>query len=230
MGVLGCLAWGCSKKKIPDTAIYGLDYYPLAQNRFVVYDVDSVIYTEIPKDTLHYRYRIKEKLADSFTDNEGGQARRLERYIKKYNASLPYDSMPWTMKEVWMVNPSSTSIQVQENNVRYTKLIFPVTAKASWNGNAGNTQGDQTYTYDYIDNKETINNTPLDFVLSVSQRDFRTLISYEKKSEKYARGVGLVYKEIYNLLSNTIVQNVPVEQRIESGLIYKQTLLTYGYE
>jgi hypothetical protein len=138
--------------------------------------------------------------------------------------------MPWIIKEVWLVNADQKTIQVVEGNIRYTKLIFPVSANSSWNGNAGNTMPEQLYTYDYIDMKETINGTVLQNVLSVKQNEFRTLISYEKETEKYAKGIGLVYREIYNILSNTIVQNVPVENRIESGLIYTQTLVTYGYE
>jgi hypothetical protein len=63
------LAAGCVKKKVVSPVIYGLDYYPTTQNKFIVYDIDSIIYTEIPRDTITYRYRIKEKIADSFTDN-----------------------------------------------------------------------------------------------------------------------------------------------------------------
>lgn len=221
----------CIKKRIPvSETIYGVDYYPTTQNKFVVYDVDSLVYIEIPKDTLVYKYRIKEKLADRFNDNEGKPAIRLERYIKRYNANKPYDSLPWVMKEVWMVNADSKNVQVSEGNVRYIKLTFPVTTSASWNGNATNTQAEELYTYDYIDRPENINGNALSNVLQVKQKEFRTLISYEKKAEKYAKGVGLVYREISNILSNNIVPGVPVENRIESGIVYKQTLVTYGYE
>jgi hypothetical protein len=221
----------CTKKKIPgDDSLLGLDYYPTTSQKFVIYDVDSTVFTDLPKDTLNFKYRIKEKLADSFTDNQGQQAIRLERYIKKYNSLKPYDSIPWSVKEVWMVNATQKNVQVVEGNIRYTKLIFPVEAKAGWNGNAHNTVGEWNYSYEYIDNTETINGNSLDKVLKVNQRDYRTLISYQGYSEKYAKGIGLVYREIKDLLSNTIVPNKPVEDRIESGIIYKQTLVTYGYE
>ena len=83
---------------------------------------------------------------------------------------------------------------------------------------------------DYINKKETINGNLLEKVLLVKQKDYRTLISYEYYVEKYAEGVGLVSREIKDLLSNSIIANKPVEDRIESGIIYKQTLVTYGYE
>ncbi len=220
----------CSKKKTANASLPGFDYYPTREGKFVVYDVDSTVFSDLPVDTIYYRYRIKEKIADSFTDNEGQPAIRLERYIKKFNPGLSYDSIPWTLKEVWMVNAGQKSIQVAENNVRYTKLIFPVEEKATWDGNAHNTKGEWLYSYGYIDNKETINSKPLDKVLQVTQKDYRTLISYQRYVEKYAVGAGLVQREITDILSNRIVAGVPVEGRIETGLIYKQTLVNYGYE
>jgi len=221
----------CSKKNITtDNSLLGLDYYPTNLGKYVIYDLDSTVYTQLPKDTLVYKYRIKEKFADTYTDNLGQPAIRLERYIKRYNPLKPYDSIPWSIKEIWMIHASNTSIQVLESNLRFTKLIFPVQEKASWNGNAGNTLGEQEYTYDYIDRKETLNSNTLNQVLLVKQKDYRTLISYQYYSEKYAKGVGLVYREITDLLSNNIVAGQSVENRIESGIVYKQTLVTYGYE
>jgi hypothetical protein len=221
----------CSKKNLPsDLSLFGLDYYPTQAGKFVIYDVDSIGYNDLPVDTVHYVYRLKEKIADTYTDNEGKPAIRLERFIKKYSSIKPYDSIPWTLKEVWMVNANQQSIQVVEGNMRFTKLIFPVEENVVWNGNANNTVGDWQYRIDYVDRSETINNKKLEKVLLVKQKDFRTLISYQFYSEKYARGVGLVQRDIINISSNKIVANVPVEKRIEIGFIVKQTLVNYGYE
>jgi hypothetical protein len=222
----------CVPKAPPNDkiGILGLDYYPTTIGKYVVYDVDSIVYTQLPKDTIEYKYRIKEKLSDNFTDNQGKPATRIERYIKKYDPLRSYDSIPWTIKEVWMMNADQKSIQVVEGNIRYTKLIFPVQEKATWNGNAGNTLGEWTYIYDYIDKSENINNNTFNNTLRVKQKDDRTLISYQYYTEKYAKNVGLVYREITDLLSNNIIAGKPVESRIESGVIYKQTLVTYGHE
>jgi hypothetical protein len=221
----------CTKKKIPqDDSLLGLDYYPTTQGKFVVYDVDSTVYNELTLTSKKTKYRIKERIADSFTDNEGRPAIRLERFIKKFDSIKPYDSIPWSIKEVWLVNADKKSVQVSESNVRYTKLIFPVQKDASWNGNARNTIGEWLYTYSYIEKKENINGNVLEKVLYVKQNEFRTLISYQNYFEKYAKGVGLVYREINDIYSNNVVPGVPVEGRIEKGVIYKQTLVTYGYE
>jgi hypothetical protein len=229
--IIGVLITACVKKKIPaNDSLLGLDYYPLTQGKYVVYDVDSTVYTDLPLTSVYTKYRIKEKIADSFTDNEGKPAVRLERYIKKFVAGKSYDSIPWTIKEVWMVNADKRSIQVSERDVRYTKLIFPVQENASWNGNAKNTLGEWSYTYSYIDKSETINNKALEKVLLVNQFELRTLISYQSYKEKYAKGIGLVYREIYDVYSNTVVPGVPVEDRIQNGTIYKLSIVTNGYE
>src|SRR5690606_6435161 len=104
----------------------------------------------------------KEKIADAFNDNENKTAYRIERYIKKYNPDLAYENMPWQIKEVWMLNADDRKIQVSESNVRFTKLIFPVENKASWNGNAANNLGEQNYFYDYVERADTINGIILD--------------------------------------------------------------------
>jgi hypothetical protein len=222
----------CTKKKIPqDDSLLGTDYYPTTQGRYIIYDVDSTVYNNFPSDTIiNTKYRIKELLADSYMDSEGKPAIRLERYIKKYSVSKSYDSIPWTIKEVWMVNADKKSVQVSESNIRFTKLVFPVQQGALWDGNARNTIGKWDYTYKYIDKKETINGNILEKVLQVSQIDSRTLISYQNFNEKYAKGVGLVSREITDIYSNNVLPGVPVEGRIETGVIYKQTLVTYGYE
>jgi len=231
ISILLVFTLSCTKKKIPASeSLLGLDYYPTTQGKYVIYDVDSTIYTDLIKDTIYYKYRIKEKIADSFTDNEGLPALRLERYIKMFNPLKSYDSIPWTIKEVWMVNADKKSVQVSERDIRFTKLIFPIQLSASWNGNAKNTMEEWDYTYDYIDKKETINGNVLEKVLFVKQRDFYTFISHQKNIEKYAKNIGLVYREIYDIYSNNVVGGVEVKDRIERGMIYRQTLVSYGYE
>jgi hypothetical protein len=128
-----------------------------------------------------------------------------------------------------MVNADNKSVQVVESNVRFTKLSFPIQEKAAWNGNANNTLGEQQYTYDYIDRAETINGIKFDNVLLVKQKFYDPKIAYQYYFEKYAKGYGLVYREINDVVSNTI-NALPVLKRIESGVIYRQSFVSTGYE
>ena len=227
---------GC-KSKTETPPDVGYDYAPTNIGKYVVYDVDSTIYDDFHHDTIYFKYRIKEQLAEAITDNQGRPAIKLIRYIKKYNPLVSYDNMLWIVKDVWNYTKTKTTLEVVEENVRFTKLAFPAYQNATWGGNANNTMGEWNYTYNFVNNTETINGTSFDNVLYVEQKDDKNKNAIHRQFyiEKYAKNVGLVYREIKDLYSNTVTQNPngtikPVEQRIEKGVIYKLTYVTHGTE
>ncbi|MFN7911194.1 MAG: hypothetical protein ACK5QC_05180 [Bacteroidota bacterium] len=229
--MLLCFLASCAKKKIPENEqLLGTAYYPVESGRFIEYDVDSTVYNDLPISVISHQYRIKEIIKDQFTDSEGKVAYRIERYVKIKQGTKPYDSIPYTIKEVWMLNATNKSIQINERNTRYTKLIFPIELYASWNGNAFNNLGEQTYSYEYIDRQETINSLNFENVLQVKQKDIKNLIAYEYAAEKYAKNIGLAERKIINIYSNNVLPNVPIENRIEKGIIYAQKIIAYGKE
>jgi hypothetical protein len=217
------LVASCTKEKSYE-AISGLDYYPVQSGRYVIYAVDSISYQELPRDTFSTHFFLKEKLADSYNDNEGKPVIRLERYFRNN------DTLPWNIREVWLVQAERLRLVQQENNVRYTKLVFPPAENKTWDGNAANNLGEQIYTFEYVDRAETVGGHQLEKVLKVRQKDYRSLISEAVYSEKYASGIGLVSREKTDIYSNHILPGVPIENRIESGIIYRQTLISYGTE
>jgi hypothetical protein len=223
--------FSCKEKVIEPATVKGLEYYPLSTGRFVEYEADSTVYTEVPKDTLYYKYRIKEKIVEEYVDNQGVKTHRLERYIKQYDPQTPYENMTWQTKEAWLVKANTTRVQVQENNNLFTKLIFPTLINASWDGNAYNVLGKTTYSYEYIDRAETINSVPLSRVLKVKEKtDTTNKIVYQLQYEQYAADVGLVFREYTHLESNNIVDSIPLKNRIEKGVVYTLRILNYGTE
>jgi hypothetical protein len=230
--LIGLSHISCKKKKTEAPPDVGYGYAPDIIGKYVVYDVDSTVFDDFAKDTLYYKYRIKEKLEETFTDNQGRTAIRLVRYVKRYDPAKSYDQIAWTLKDVWNYTRTATSLEVVEENVRYVKLAFPVKADVSWNGNAQNTQPTMDYKYLFTDQKHSVNGTVFDDVLCVEQKDDKrkNVIHRQYYIEKYARNVGLVYREITDVYSNAVVAGVPVEQRIEKGIIYKLTYITHGIE
>ncbi|MGE0569188.1 MAG: hypothetical protein AB7O73_14715 [Bacteroidia bacterium] len=122
------------------------------------------------------------------------------------------------------------NIQVVEDNFRYTKLAFPIKEDQTWDGNAFNTLPMQDYKYAYFDKPETLNNLSFAKVVKVDQKNEASLIEKKAQFEKYAKGVGLIEKEIIEIYSNNVIQGIPIEQRIEKGYIYKQRIIAYGKE
>ncbi len=232
IAVIFALGFFSCKEEVPEPAtVKGLEYFPLTIGRFVEYEADSTVYTEVPKDTLYFKYRIKEKIVEEFIDNQGVKSYRLERYIKLFNALIPYDSMAWQIKEAWLVKANNTRVQVQENNHLFTKLIFPTLENASWDGNAYNSLGKSTYSYEYVDRAENIKGLSLSRVLKVKQKtDTSNLIINQLEYEQFAADIGLVFRQYTNIESNTIVTNVPVKNRIEKGVIYTLSIMNYGTE
>jgi hypothetical protein len=230
--VLSMFVFFSCKEEVPEPAsVKGLEYFPLKIGRFVEYEADSTVYTDVPKDTLYFKYRIKEKLVEEFVDNQGVKVYRLERYIKLFNPLVPYDSMNWQVKEARLVKANNARVQIQENNNLFTKLIFPTLENASWDGNAYNTLGKSIYAYEYVDRAENLNGVSLSRVLKVKQKtDTANLIINQLEYEQFAADIGLVFRQYTNIESNTIVANVPVKNRIEKGVVYTLRIIHYGTE
>jgi hypothetical protein len=231
--ILAFAAFSCKKKKEsiepPDT---GAAYYPATIGKYIVYDVDSIVFDEFNYDSTHYKYQIKEKLEEEYTDAQGRTAIKLVRYIKKYNSAITFSAMPWVIKDVWQVNVSKTNVEVVEENVRFIKLTFPVKQSNSWNGNLYNTMDEWEYTYTYIDKAQSFNNLSFDKVALVTQMNFPTKISRDYYIEKYAKDAGLVYREIIDLDYKSVYPEATLWQNIpnKSGVVYTQKIINRGTE
>jgi hypothetical protein len=227
--LIGCtLLLACTKKETPEVDPLGFDYYPLQIGRFVTYQVDSTLFIEIPKDTITYSYQLKERIADTFTEQDGAEAYRLERFARYKNSNGSFTE--WHLVDVWLVRASNKKIEQQESNLRYTRLRFPVELNATWNGNAANNKPAQDFSYTSVDKAELVGDQSFESVLQVTEIDNVNLIEAEQANKRYAKGVGLISADYKNVKGNTIVPGTTVFQRIESGLIYKQEIITYGVD
>lgn len=224
------MLFSCQKSENKELSL-GLEYYPVEVGRYGIFDVDSTVYDEFTHKPKEYKYLLKEKLSDYYFDDFRNKNFRLERSIKKYCPTVSYESMPWTINDVFMLNGSNRNIEVLENNFRFTKLVFPIQAYATWDGNAKNSLVKQLYSYYYIDRKEVINNLEFENTLMVVQKSLRTAISIENYTEKYAKGVGLVYKEFIKLKFPPTATNVPISSITnKEGTIFHQSINKYGNE
>jgi hypothetical protein len=206
----------------------GYGYVPTDAGRYIIYDVDSTIYDEFNHDTVYYKYQLKEVVESIFPDNQGRPSMRIERYIRNYNPNLSYDSIPWTLKNVWYGTRTTTDYERVESNQRFVKLIFPLNNYAYWNGNAQNTIGDWEYQYQGIDFPQTQGNMKFDSTAIVIQKDETNLLDRRLYKEVYAKGVGLIFKQIFDVY-DTNIDITPVITRIKGGVYYDQTIHSYGH-
>jgi hypothetical protein len=231
--------FSCKKDQQEEIVDMGYSYFPQEAGNYIIYDVDSFYYNDFTKHIDTFKFQLKEKIESIFQDNENRPTMRIERYVRFYNPNIPYPSIPWKLRNVWTANRTVSTAERVEENIRFTKLIFPVTTRSSWNGNAQNTLEPLSYSYLFADLPRTIGKTKFDSVLQVNQRDELNLISKKFYIEKYARHVGLVHKHVIDVESqpdgvpDSLLPDwiaTPIMDRVDKGVQYILTINSYGHE
>jgi hypothetical protein len=227
------------KKDASDPLDLGYNYFPDDVGRYVVYNVDSFYYDDFNNRIDTTKFQLKEKIQSIFTDNQGRPAIRLERYVKYFNDTVPYASMSWQLRNVWTETKTKTTAEKVEENVRYVKLVFPVNETQRWDGNAQNTLGEETYKYNFFGFPRTVGNIHFDSVLQVDQQNEENLLTKKYYIEKYAKNVGLIYKQIIDVESQpdgvadsllSQFYSIPIMNRVDAGVNYTWTITSYGKE
>ncbi len=216
-------------KKQPYTIDYKYAYFPLETGHTVVYEVDSIIYSPLyvdGRDTFHWL--VREVVAGQFTDIEGRTAYRIERYIRQDT------SKPWQTGPVWYAVRNQTSAERVEENLRFIRLVFPPKAGETWQGNAYIPSTDTfkfytgwTYRYDQVDVPATVNGLSFDSTLTIIEVDDENLLERRWSVAQYAKGIGLVYRELYNLSfvgSSIPIGNDPWEEKANRGYILRMRI------
>lgn len=228
--VLTVLTLSCTKHNVEEPPDLGYAYYPGTIGSYIIYDVDSVSYTKVPtEDTLSYKFQIKEKMDTLYYDNQGRPTIKIIRYKKVYNDSIPYSQMSWELQDVWHANITKTTAEVVEENVRYIKLAFPAKKNVSWNGNAQNTIGEWSYKYTAFNEPATVGGISFEKTLDVTQKYFLSAINKENYKERYAKGVGMIYRIIENYDYQDGNGNAN-PGHIYYGTYYEMRINSYGTE
>jgi hypothetical protein len=232
VGIVMLIFNRCSSDKDKTPIEFGYEYFPAETGSYITYSLDSIIYddffTPVKVDTSYWD--IKEYFESEFTDQLGRPSIRLERYMKSR------DSVEWMLSSVWSVTKTKTAVEKTEDNQRYLKLVFPARPGQVWSGNQHIMAVDEL---DYLKNWQykitaagepaLIEGTLYDDVITVLQKDEETAISKTLSIERFARNIGLVYKELWVLQSQTGI-GTPWPGRAEKGFIIKQSITGYGQE
>jgi len=213
----------------------GAEYFPLEIGNTWIYSVDSIVYDldGTVVDTIHDI--VKEKITNTFTDEEGIKTFVLERSSQK--------DADWVVRDIWSASLNKTQAIRTEDNLRFIKMSFPVNKNKSWDGNAYIDTQNQIvkiagesikmyeqwyYRYLDIDIEETIGENTYDNVVVVQQVDKETKLEKRYSEEKYAKNIGLVYKKMIILNTQNNNETVPWAQKAEEGFILEQKLISYS--
>lgn len=199
------------------------EYFPLRKGFYQVYSVHSVRYMARTKveDVV---YQLKTEVVDSFVNEQGGYTYTIHRSRRNTETD------PWQVQPLWSVRLTSTNVVVNEENVSFIKLVFPAIENRKWNGNALNDLGEDEYTLASGDSYELESGETLGEYIQVVQEDaFDIITGRDRRQEVYVRNVGLVYREIDDVVyCSTEGQCEIGAEIIDSGIIYVQTLISYG--
>ena len=191
----GAGMWACRTPEttpVSQETRLGYDFFPLETGRFVEYEVSEIQYSLIAVPTT-VSYQLREVIREGFVNAEGLPSYRLERFRRGSVAQT------WRLDSVWTARRETARAIRTENNIAYVKLLFPVQDGLRWNGNALNGYGPDEYEISRPNQPLTINGQTFDQTLTVVQQADSSLVSLARRTEQYARHVGLIYKETTQL-------------------------------
>jgi hypothetical protein len=238
-GLLVVLLSAC--KETPDdyTTEFGFEYYPLQVGKFIEYQMDSTIYDPNGDTTVYQSTTfMREEILDTLSDNNGDIIYKIEQYQRAA------DTLPWVIKKVLTATLFDNEAIRTEDNLRFIKLTFPAKKGNRWNGNVHFDEGlivdvagetlEMFKGWDYrtqsIGVAATVGSFQFDETAIVEEADNENLIELRRSIATYAKGIGLVQREMWILDTQCIDDCVGKtwEEKAEKGFILKQTILNYN--
>jgi len=177
------------------------DYAPLVVGKYITYSLDSLVFVNFNSTSAVRSYQVKYEVDAQITDNLNRPAYRIIRYIRKTAANS------FVPDATFMAINTGNALEFVENNQRFIKLRLPIREGYTWKGNSyidtyslnSDFRHLDGWDYTYADvgvlqegiatitinqQDETIGNTS----------DLNSYSEVNKGIEKYAKGIGMVYK------------------------------------
>jgi hypothetical protein len=249
--ILGALSilflFACGGNLVEEPLDRGYDYFPLSVGSYHVYQMDSVIYDPVIGgiEQQAVSLQVKEVVVDTFRDETNVLLYKTERYER------PDENHDWEFKSVFAKGTDDDQAIYLTENLRFIKFIFPPRKYKKWNGNVHfdefrivEVAGEpleifKSWEYEITEEGEPLLQDPFEFdeVTTVTNANSENIIEYRYVIEKYARGIGLVYREMKILDTQceeccnfdiNFCETVPWEEKAEAGFILKQRLIDYN--
>lgn len=205
------------------------NYLPVEESHWVDYLVDSIYIDEEAGVRDSDQYYIREQIGETFLDNESRSTQKLNRYKRR---NLTDD---WELIDVWHLNKLSQSVEKVEENLRFIKMIFPLTFNETWKGNnyvvkENDSEFYKDWEYRYLDIHEplTIDSIDFDSTLVVDQQNLLTDHFWYYGREIYAYNIGMIKKELYNLTSEIALRSdLAWRMNAQRGFMITYTVVDY---
>ena len=222
-------------------------FFPLTLDQPLFYDLDSIVVFNTASGIVYdtSRVEVRETLVEMFVETDGTETYRGERWQR-----ADVDS-PWQFVQTYTVSRTAAAASREEDNLRFTKLIFPISENLAWDGNAAFDERRQlvvggefidvfngwNYRYDTVGVNLTLaTGRSFENIIRVEQADVDNLIDVREAYEIYAPGVGLIERFIDARATQCRVCcggsnpdtglcfELPWDDKAEKGFIIRQVL------
>ena len=152
-------------------------------------------------------------------------------------------SLGWELISSFFIHKDETQFRKTENGLEFIKMVFPVRKNKSWDGNnriAPKTEliingesllpfvDEWNYGYDYLDQQETVGTIFYDKVCKVTEVDNEHALEKRYSTIKYAKGIGMIFKEQWILDTQIFDSSVPFVDKAQKGMILRQFLVSHN--
>ena len=196
-------------------------YFPLQRGQFHVYAVQEIHHSSA-SEPLALSYEMMTEVVDSFPS-----APNQHTYVV-HRSKRADEGQPWQPLDTWSVRKNEYEVIVSEGNTSFVKARFPVSPGTRWNGNALNALGADEYAFADVDEPMQIGGMTFEKTVTIEQeRNGDQIVFRDERHEVYARGVGLVYREIIQL--NYCTDDACLGQQVvEEGIEIRMAITQYG--
>jgi hypothetical protein len=197
------------------------DYTPLQAGKYITYRLDSTIFTNFGVGIAVHSFQEKHVVDAPIMDALGRPSYRILRFTRDTAGTEP-----WEPAGSYFITPTTNTVEVIENNLRFVKLVSPITQDNTWKGNRylptdpyedvfaswnnDDDMADWDYTYSSLNGSLTLKGQAYNNVLTVDgvndvfNADAATssvvnpaVIAFVNyMQDKYAKGLGLIYQQM----------------------------------
>ena len=224
----------CKEETIPAMSVeVDTDFYPLEVGRTWIYQTDSVVYNKQMNSVDTLLGFVKEEITAEFVVAGDVDTYSIERSFRRSASDQ------WNVTDIYSASFIDNKATRNEENLRFVKLVFPTTLDQVWDGNqffdesvSVNVAGELIEVYKNwgseiidVESTEMINGIEYVNCTVVLLADSENSIEKRFAKEIYAKGVGLISKEMVILDTQNSDASLPILDRAEKGFVLSQSLI-----
>ncbi|MEO0732344.1 MAG: hypothetical protein AAFZ52_05890 [Bacteroidota bacterium] len=219
-------------------------YYPLEIGTSNFYRMDSIVLFNTVQGVVYdtITAEVRETLVESFVDADGTIVFRGERWQRPDAAS------PWHFVQTYTAHRNERTAVRSEDNLSFTKLVFPLRENVRWDGNAafddnrpfviggGFVTVYRGWSYRYLEVREPVSlDTGIELPEAVyveQDTSANNFIERRLAYERYAPGIGRIERFIdardtqcvvcCNQTNTDLCATLPWDEKAEEGFILRE--------